>query len=53
MGKAKNLEKEDLSTELKIKDAAAIVFQKKGFAATRTRDIAEEAGLNLALINYY
>ncbi len=53
MEKAKNLEKEDLSTEQKIKDAAAIVFQKKGFAATRTRDIAEEAGLNLALINYY
>ena len=53
MKKAKNLEKKDLSTEQKIKDAAAIVFQKKGFAATRTRDIAEEAGLNLALINYY
>ncbi|NCP83621.1 MAG: TetR/AcrR family transcriptional regulator, partial [Bacteroidetes bacterium] len=26
---------------------------KKGFAATRTRDIAEEAGINLALLNYY
>ncbi|MCZ7140537.1 TetR family transcriptional regulator, partial [Salmonella enterica subsp. enterica] len=25
----------------------------KGFAATRTRDIAEEAGINLALLNYY
>ena len=53
MEKARKLEKKDLSTEQKIKDAAAIVFQKKGFAATRTRDIAEEAGLNLALINYY
>jgi AcrR family transcriptional regulator len=26
---------------------------KKGYAATRTRDIAEEAGINLALLNYY
>ncbi|MBK7097531.1 MAG: TetR/AcrR family transcriptional regulator [Sphingobacteriales bacterium] len=53
MEKGKYIQQKDLSTEQKIKDAAAIVFQKKGFAATRTRDIAEEAGLNLALINYY
>jgi AcrR family transcriptional regulator len=43
----------DLSTEEKIKSAARIVFTKKGYAATRTRDIAEEAGINLALLNYY
>lgn len=43
----------DSSTEEKIKDAARKVFTKKGFAATRTRDIAEEAGINLALLNYY
>jgi AcrR family transcriptional regulator len=42
-----------LSTEEKIREAARIVFTKKGFAATRTRDIAEEAGINLALLNYY
>ena len=53
MAKAKKTEPKDLSTEQKIKEAAATVFQKKGFAGTRTRDIAEEAGLNLALINYY
>ena len=41
------------STEEMIKDAARTVFLKKGYAATRTRDIAEEAGLNLALLNYY
>ena len=41
------------STEEKIKNAARLVFHKKGFAATRTRDIAEEAGINLALLNYY
>lgn len=43
----------DPSTEEKIKNAAQIVFHKKGFAAARTRDIAEEAGINLALLNYY
>ncbi len=42
-----------LSTEEKIKSAARTVFTKKGYAATRTRDIAEEAGINLALLNYY
>lgn len=43
----------DITTEEKIKEAARKVFMKKGYAATRTRDIAEEAGLNLALLNYY
>jgi AcrR family transcriptional regulator len=43
----------DTSTEEKIKNAARTVFHKKGFAAARTRDIAEEAGINLALLNYY
>ncbi len=42
-----------LSTEEKFKEAARIVFTKKGYAATKTRDIAEQAGLNLALLNYY
>ncbi len=41
------------STEDKIKEAARRVFLKKGYAATRTRDIAEESGFNIALINYY
>jgi AcrR family transcriptional regulator len=43
----------DSTTEARIKAAARIVFHKKGFAATRTRDIAKEANLNLALISYY
>lgn len=43
----------DSSTEEKIKEAARTVFMKKGYGATRTRDIAEEAGINLALLNYY
>jgi AcrR family transcriptional regulator len=51
---AKNVKAEsDTSTEEKIKMAAHVVFKKKGFAATRTRDIADEAGFNLALLNYY
>lgn len=43
----------DATTEEKIKEAARKIFTQKGYAATRTRDIAEEAGLNLALLNYY
>lgn len=46
-------EKPDQTTELKIKNAARAVFYRKGFAATKTRDIAEEAGINIALLNYY
>ncbi|MBC8984166.1 TetR/AcrR family transcriptional regulator [Pedobacter sp. N36a] len=42
-----------LTTEDKIKQAATKLFIEKGFAATRTREIAEEAGINLALLNYY
>lgn len=53
MAKTKKKEKLDLSTEEKIKKAALKVFTKKGFAAARTRDISEEAGINLALLNYY
>lgn len=44
---------DDISTEQKIKEAARKVFSLKGYAATRTRDIADEAGINLALVNYY
>lgn len=51
MPKAKSVT--DPSTEEKIKNAAREVFHQKGYAATRTRDIAEAAGINLALLNYY
>lgn len=46
-------ENQVISTEENIKEAAKVVFLKKGFAGTKTRDIAEQAGENLALINYY
>lgn len=53
MAKAKKAETLDLSTEEKIRKAALKLFTQKGYAATRTRDISEEAGINLALLNYY
>jgi len=45
--------KTGISTEERIKDAARKVFTQKGYGASRTRDIAEEAGINQALLNYY
>jgi len=53
LAKKKDTVAKDLSTEEKIKAAAKKLFTQKGFAATKTRDIAEEAGINLALLNYY
>jgi AcrR family transcriptional regulator len=49
----KKIAEPDITTEEKIKEAARKVFMKKGYAGTRTRDIAEEAGLNIELLNYY
>lgn len=43
----------DLSTENKIKEAARKLFTAKGYSAVTTRDIAEEANINVALLNYY
>ena len=48
-----NQPKQDQSTEEKIRQAARKVFTRKGYSAARTRDIADEAGINLALLNYY
>ncbi len=42
-----------VSTEEKILEAARVVFAREGYAGARTRDIAAEAGINLALLNYY
>lgn len=53
MSKAKPIGEKEASTEERIKAAAKKLFTQKGFAATRTRDIAEEADINLALLNYY
>ncbi|MFT4521156.1 MAG: AcrR family transcriptional regulator [Bacteroidia bacterium] len=40
-------------TEHKIKEAARLIFQQKGLSGTKTRDIAEAANINVALLNYY
>ncbi len=42
-----------VSTEDRIKEAAKLVFLEKGFDGTTTRDIAQAAGINSALMNYY
>jgi transcriptional regulator, tetR family len=45
--------KTDLSTQEKILEAARKLFIERGYAATTARDIAVEAGTNLALLNYH
>jgi AcrR family transcriptional regulator len=42
-----------VSAEVRLKEAAHTLFTKKGYDAVKTRDIAKEAGINLALLNYY
>ncbi|MEL7162556.1 MAG: helix-turn-helix domain-containing protein, partial [Bacteroidota bacterium] len=44
---------EGTSTEDKIHQAAIEVFTRKGYAATKTRDVAEAAGINVATLHYY
>ena len=41
------------STDNKIFLAAEKLFAEKGFAATSTRDIAKNAGVNVSMISYY
>ena len=43
----------DPSTEQKIKEAAQRVFIRKGYSATTTREICDEADINYALLHYY
>ena len=43
----------DNSTENQILDAARKVFLEKGMAAARMQEIADEAGINKALLHYY
>jgi len=45
-----NIEK---NTELTILNAAKKVFHRKGFDGARMQEIADEAGLNKALLHYY
>jgi TetR/AcrR family transcriptional regulator len=45
--------KKDKSTEERILDAARGVFVKKGLYGARMQDIADEAGINKAMLHYY
>src|SRR6478609_7827094 len=45
--------KKDLSTEEKILAAAKKVFLTRGLDGARMQDIADEAGINKALLHYY
>ena len=47
------VKKIDTSTEEKILAAAKKVFVRKGMAGARMQDIADEAGINKALLHYY
>jgi AcrR family transcriptional regulator len=46
-------QKRDQTTEEKILTAAKLVFVQKGMAGARMQDIADEAGINKALLHYY
>jgi len=43
----------DRDTEQRILDAAHVVFIRRGTAGARMQEIAEEAGVNKALLHYY
>src|SRR5262245_60314163 len=43
----------DLHTEQRILDAARTVFVRHGTAGARMQEIAQEAGVNQALLHYY
>jgi AcrR family transcriptional regulator len=43
----------DQETRDRILDAAHVVFTRRGTAGSRTQEIADEAGVNKALVHYY
>ncbi|HEV8287187.1 MAG TPA: TetR family transcriptional regulator [Chitinophagaceae bacterium] len=49
----KNLVVNYSDKQIQIMEAAEELFAEKGFDGTSVRDIAEEAGVNLAMISYY
>lgn len=46
-------DKKDTNTEERILSAAKKVFLKEGMAGARMQDIADEAGINKAMLHYY
>src|SRR6476620_5404881 len=51
--KKSSTRKHDGETETRILNAAKAVFIRRGTAGARMQDIAEEAGVNQALLHYY
>ncbi|SFF00226.1 TetR/AcrR family transcriptional regulator [Thermophagus xiamenensis] len=49
----KNKQDKNQDTEELILKAANRVFEKKGYAGARMQEIADEAGINKALLHYY
>lgn len=47
------MEQRDQKSDQKIYEAAVRLFDRNGFHGTTIRQIAKEAGVNLALISYY
>ena len=52
-GRQKTVAAPDADTEQRILDAAHVVFIRRGTAGARMQDIADEAGVNKALLHYY
>lgn len=53
MAKKKAAQSMDGETEQRILDAAKAVFVRRGTSGARMQEIAEEAGVNQALLHYY
>lgn len=43
----------EVTTELQILDAAKTIFQSKGMDGARMQEIADQAGINKAMLHYY
>lgn len=45
--------KKDKQTEKRILESAKKIFHRKGFSGTRMQEIADNAGINKAMLHYY
>lgn len=48
-----SIKKPDKDTEKRILESAKKIFYKKGLAGARMQEIADEAGINKAMLHYY
>ena len=53
MAQGKKIIMEETTTENKILEAAKKIFRQKGMEGARMQEIADEAGINKALLHYY